>query len=127
MKPQYLQTFFQTPCKPQPLPLEFIIITACNPEGRNYPQPENDRYDAGLAAHLTQQALSFWRVNGGSKDFSHVEPGYAVETDFKNGLQLGRRFKQEAIFWVRQGKLFLVECATGAETPMGTFESRIID
>jgi Protein of unknown function (DUF3293) len=126
MNPQYLKTYFRIPQKPRTFPEEFVIVTAYNPEGKNYPVELNEQFDANLAAYLKERNLSSFRIMGGSKDFSHVEPGYVVETDFKAGLAIGTRFGQEAIFWIQQGKLLLVECATGAQTPMGEFEARII-
>ena len=126
MNPQYLKTYFRIPEKPAHFPGEFVIVTAYNPDGKNHPKELNEKFDAELDAFLRERKLAKFRILGGSKDFSHVEPSQGVQTDFKMGIEIGTRFRQEAIFWIQHGQLLLVECTTGAQTPMGDFAARIL-
>src|SRR5690348_4961826 len=118
MHQEYLNTLFRIPQEPPSWPAEFVIVTAFNPEGASKGAEQNHRFDSELTLHLQQTGLQFWRVNGGSPDFSHVEPGYAVETDLQTGLDIGKKFRQIAIFWIKEGNLILVDCASGRQTPM---------
>lgn len=126
MKSEFLNTYFRIPEKPLHLPKEFVIITAFNPRGVVHKSVENNEFDAALAAYLQEHALPHWRVIGGSHDFVHAEPGYGVETDLNQGIELGVLFRQEAVFYVRGDNLFLVDCSTHQQTFLGGFRPRII-
>jgi len=124
MSPEYLNAYFKiNEQQANELPSEFIIVTAFNPEGRDYSPKSNQKFDSDLGALIRKKALNAWRVIGGSRDFIHAEPGYAVQTNLKSGIEIGVKFHQEAIFWVTQNKLFLVDCDAHQAVPMGDWNS----
>jgi hypothetical protein len=40
----------------------------------------------------------------------HAEPGYAAALEFEEACKIGARFKQDAIFYVSSGTLFVSHC-----------------
>jgi hypothetical protein len=125
MNEEYLNTFFRITDGPSVWPADFVIVTAFNPDGVLTTADRNQSLDSNLAVHLQQLGLHFWRVTGGSPDFTHAEPGYAIETELKMGIDIGIQFRQVAVFWISRGDLFLVECFSRQQTPMGKWLSRI--
>lgn len=60
------------------------------------------------------------RITGVSADMKHREAGFAVWCcDLPGAVQLGREFAQNAIFWIEEGKLDVVSCATGTRQYVG--------
>lgn len=53
-------------------------------------------------------------VTGCSPDLVHREPGWAANIPLDEALRLGRLCRQDAIFWVSEGRLYLVSCAPDA-------------
>lgn len=127
MNPEYANTYFKIPDRrDDDLPSEFIIVTAFNPDGQNCAAELNQSHDSDLAALIQKKSLSSWRVIGGSRDFVHAEPGYAIEANLDAGIEIGVQFRQEAIFWINHGNLFLVDCSLRQKTAMGEWKLRII-
>lgn len=109
------------------LPVEFGVITACNPMGLTTDASVNDGLDRDLAQALRGQGIRHFRVTGGSRDMSHAEPGYGCVVDREGIVELGRQWNQEAVFWVREDHLFLVFCDRPEhEEPLGSFRERVI-
>lgn len=54
-------------------------------------------------------------VTGCSPDLVHREPGWAANITLSEALRLGRLYRQDAIFWVSGGALYLVD----ARAPQG--------
>lgn len=109
MNPAYQTTVFTCEGK---LPSSFVIITAYNPNGkRSSPLSRNRHQDATLKSVLVSRGLTPIRVTGMSPDEAHQEPGWAVALSDAEALELGRVFKQEAIYIVREGALYLTSCA----------------
>ncbi len=79
---------------------EFAVITACNPftaEERSSDAVETLR----LRKNLSRRGLKKHLVTGASVDGSHQEPGFAVwDLALEEALEIGREFRQDAIFWV---------------------------
>ena len=48
-------------------------------------------------------------VTGCSPDLVHQEPGWAANIPIDVALRLGRLYRQDAIFWVSGGMLYLVD------------------
>jgi hypothetical protein len=40
----------------------------------------------------------------------HAEPGYAAALEFEEACKIGARFKQDAIYYVSSGTLFVSHC-----------------
>jgi hypothetical protein len=56
----------------------------------------------------------------------HREPGFAVwGCDLPAALQLGREFAQNAIYWVKKGRLDVVSCSTGEREFVGLWSERL--
>ena len=109
MNPAYQSTVFAWEGE---LPSSFVVITAFNPNGkRSSPLSRNRHQDATLKSVLIGRGLSPLRVTGMSPDGVHQEPGWAVELSEAEALELGRVFKQEAIYIIREGALYLTSCA----------------
>lgn len=127
MNPEYLNTYFKIPHqRDQDLPGEFIIVTAFNPDGQNHSIESNQKFDADLAAQLQKKSLPSWRVIGGSHDFVHAEPSYAIETSLDAGIEIGIRFRQKAVFWINNGNLYLVDCSSHERILMGEWTMRVL-
>ena len=55
----------------------------------------------------------------------HAEPGWAVEMSFEAACDLGRRFKQDAIFWVSGNRVWVVKCGPDRQRrEIGPFADR---
>ena len=109
MNPAYQTTVFDWEGS---LPHTFVVITAYNPNGkRSSPESRNRHQDATLKSVLLGRGLSPVRVTGMSPDQVHQEPGWAVELSEHDALELGRVFKQEAIYIIRDGQIYLTSCA----------------
>ena len=127
MNAEYLNTYFKIPGhRAEDLPAEFAIVTAFNPEGKGQSIETNLALDSDLAAQIQKRSLQSWRVIGGSRDFAHTEPGYAIKVDLAVGIEIGVQFRQEAIFWIEGGNLHLVDCASHQQTLMGEWKLRLL-
>ena len=108
MNPAYVSAVFAWEGE---LPSSFVIITAYHQHGRISPDSRNKHQDATLKSVLSARGLNPVRVVGMSPDASHQEPSWAVRLEEPAALELGRVFKQEAIFIVREGALSVVKCS----------------
>jgi hypothetical protein len=123
----YEQARFKLDYPAADLPFEFGIVTACNPNGTTLDALVNEGLDRGLGLSLLGQRIPHFRVTGGSEDMSHSEPGYGCVADHEKIVELGRQWKQDAIFRVRGDSLFLVYCDRPQdEKPLGSFRERVI-
>ena len=123
MDPQQRDLFKQAVFRGEPLPADwptdFAIITACDPEGRAASPADNVAADALLEAELRAAGFRLHRITGGSADGVHLEPGWGVPIGLPGAVEFGRRYRPAAVFSVRAGQLVLVDCADGAEEPLG--------
>ena len=113
MKSGYFDAWFRCVTPGSAPPRVFGIVTPCNPFGRQLGIEENGKRLQLLEDHLRQRGLTYFRIEGGSRDGSHVEPGFGISgaplADLKH---LGARFEQDAIFWVQDDQVSLVSCAS---------------
>ena len=105
MNPLYATALFQTTTPPSDWPRAFAILTACNPRGQTEEMGRNAEHDGRLLVQLQTLRCWHWRVIGGSPDFQHAEPGFAVALPLDDALAIGRTFEQEAIFWIEKDEL----------------------
>jgi hypothetical protein len=103
---EYRQVRFRSPV--EDVPPEFRILTAHNPEGVVTPPEANEEADTHLRAELDRQGFEYFPVTGGSRDFSHAEPGYGIVCDRAEALLLARRFCQNGFFEVLGGRVYLI-------------------
>jgi hypothetical protein len=121
----YFNTRFRTEQPAVALPARFVVVTAYATTGERWTQAENTRADSALAQHLA--ALGVWhcRITGYDPATGHAEPGWAVEVTREAGLELGRAFRQDAIYWLDGEALWVVSCHGGDGAPVGVFADRL--
>lgn len=122
MNPAYQQVRFKAELPEGGLPVRFGIVTACNPDGRAATAVDNAAATEALRVELVGGAEVFFPVTGGSADFVHAEPGFGIALKSRaEAVALGRRWRQEAVFWVEGGKVELVPCGDGKTSIVGTW------
>lgn len=89
------------------LPIAFAIVTPCNPKGRRRTRAGNARRLAAAQRRLGALGLRWWPGDGGSPDWTHVEPGFAIATDRATAQRLARDWKQSAFWWVEGTRVWL--------------------
>ena len=126
MHTAYFETVFNVHGFSGPWPTEFAIITAYASTGETRSLDENENANLKLAAELS--LLSIWkqRVTGFSPTTGHAEPGWALELPFEIACDLGLKYRQDAIYYVTKGSLFVSYCDQRRETiPVAVFWERI--
>ena len=119
--PEYHETRF-APKEPPPSrwPKAFAVITACNPLGQGLDEEADKAATVCLRKAINRLGMKRHRITGVSADMKHREAGFAVwGCDLPAAIQLGREFAQNAIFWIEEGKLDVVSCATGTRQHVG--------
>ena len=125
LKAPYFEAYFKADLRGRALPPSFGVVTACNPFGKRSTSAVNRRRDAQLRAELDAMKLKRFRVTGGSKDGSHREPGWGVVTGSREMIRaLSALFKQDAYFWVRNGRVYLGSSTGGALKRAASWSSR---
>ncbi len=65
------------------------------------------------------------RLTGYDPETGHAEPGWAVEMGFEAACDLGLRFKQDAIFWVSENRVWVAKCGPDRQRKeIGPFDDR---
>jgi len=126
MNPGYHHVRFRAELPAAGLPAAFAVVTACNPDGRTVTDEENHQATEVLRSALTADGHFFFPVTGGSPDFAHREPGFGVL--FKSSEQAvswGRRYQQEAVFWVKEGSVQLVPCDGTDPVDLGSWQTLV--
>lgn len=123
MNPGYSNVRFRADLPKAGLPAAFGIVTACNPDGKSVSDSENKEATQALRGALEAEGHFFFPVTGGSPDFSHAEPGFGVLfTSRADSVVWGKRFHQEAVFWVDEGRVQLVPCDGAAPVDLGEWQ-----
>lgn len=112
MNPIYFKTHFR--CQSgddwSGRPGAFAIITAYPTTGQQWPQAEIDAADKALEQELRARAAWVRRLTGYDPDTNHAEPGWAAAIDFAAACEIGDRYKQDAIYFVDKGTLYVSYC-----------------
>ena len=125
MKEEYKQTWFR--CEQETLPQTFAIITAYNPGGIQQDHPTtNELQYRELTIRLESLGYSYFPLLAGSKDFSHVEPSFGVSIPQAQAIKLALEFNQDAIFWIENGAIYLVECQTHSSETIAPWADRLL-
>lgn len=120
MNPEYLHVRFRAEIPESVITTSFGVITACNPDGKNQTDADNQIATESLRRALQEQGLVHFPVIGGSPDFTHQEAGYGVMLgSADDAVAWGRKFQQEAIFWVEEDTVFLISCSDPQLLPVG--------
>ena len=114
LKDEYRQVHFR--CDQAVLPTSFFIVTAHNPDGTTVDAEANQRADEELRAEIRHLGYEAFGVTGGNADFTHAEPGWGFPCTREEALSLARRFRQDAVFEIREGQVILIS-ALESPTP----------
>lgn len=124
--PEYLDTLFVVSEPPASgWPRAFAVVTAANAfsAGSREGDAEADRM---LRDDLARMGVTCLRVTGVSPDWRHREHGWAAwPLPLERAVDLGRRHRQNAIFWVEDGTVVVVSCATDERREAGPWEARL--
>ena len=91
------------------LPDSFAIISAFATAGEWWTDEENEAADKNLFDSLSLMGHPL-RVFAYSTDTGHREPSWCIELSWNSACDIGLRFKQNAIYYVRDTRLFLSFC-----------------
>jgi len=128
LKAEYFDVWFHCPVVPEPLPDAFGILTPCNPFGRKIGAGENASRLEALQRLLDERGILHFPVDGGTRDRSHLEPGFGVVGIDQDAVRaLGVQFEQDAIFWVEGDRVTLLACNSSAARPAGKWSERCVD
>lgn len=125
MNPAYHDTVFET--FPTGDMSDFWVITAFNPDGKDAATEDNLAADTRLRAEIVEIGITPFRIIGMSRDESHAEPGWGFPCDETAAMEIGRRYRQEAVFHFNVGRIDLVDCKTGERQTLDDPTSRIRD
>jgi hypothetical protein len=123
--PAYFKTRFIVEQLPSTWPASFVIVTAYATTGEQWSDAQNERADEALRERLAPLGVWYARVTGHDATSGHAEPGWAFEADLATGVELGREFRQDAIYRVDGDSLRVVSCADGGVAAVGGFRERI--
>jgi len=121
----YFKVRFRGPWRDRSHPEEFAIITAYATTGENWSEERNEAADLELENELRETGSWMRRLTGYDPATGHAEPGWAVELGFEAACDLGRRFQQDAIFWVSGNQVCVAKCASDLQSAgLGLFSDR---
>lgn len=123
--PAYARTCFAVASVPDKWPDCFAIITAWATTGERWTADRNRMADERLRQLLLGRNLPHARITGASPDGQHAEPGWWVETDREDAVQIGRAFLQDAVYWVEADALSVHSCRDHRSAPVGPFAERV--
>jgi hypothetical protein len=107
-------------------PKRFAIITACNEEGHQDADDANQSRTAELQQALQKAGIGHFHAIGSSPDMGHHEHGFGCEIqNLVDALELGRQFKQVAVFWIENDVLELVYDESRHRYKLGSWSARI--
>ena len=91
------------------------VITAWNPYNIIRSSEENDRSNTELAVALAGRGARFARARGSANDGLHYEDSFITwNLTREDAIDIGREFRQEAVFELTADEFRLVHCGTGA-------------
>lgn len=110
MSPVYFDTHFKLGLPLQALPDSFAIITALATTGEVWSDQQNKAANESLRAELESAGVLLGPITGYSRVTNHAEPGFAASVGFEEACKLGAKYKQDAIYYVSGGTLFVSHC-----------------
>ena len=123
----YHETRFRLPHLVASWPAHFGLITGYATTGEIWPEERNQEANAALEKLLIASGCWMAPITGYSPTTGHAEPGWAFEMPFEQCCELGEQFLQDAIYYVKNGELFVSPCAAGQRhlAPVGDFAEKI--
>ena len=125
--PAYFTTRFRWEAdEPGSWPHQFVIISAHATTGERWTAEENQNAHEALYDQLSDRNLWIDFVTGYEPVTGHAEPSYAVVLPLEETRELGKSFRQDAIFYVRGDELFVTRCDAAAPLVLvGSFRERL--
>tara|TARA_Y100001960_G_scaffold141076_1_gene149312 strand:+ start:267 stop:659 length:393 start_codon:yes stop_codon:yes gene_type:complete len=117
---EYLDPYFrfEQPVKAN----KFAIVTAWNPASVWLPDEENRRNNQQLRQEIGHTYCVDVLV--GNESFSWAEASFAISVNIRRGIELGRKFGQNAIYYVNNDRLTLHSCLHEQESAIITTDWR---
>lgn len=110
MTPAYFDTRFKLGLPLSELPESFAIITAHATTGEVWTAEDNHAANEALREELDRSGQIIGTITGYSPITQHAEPGFAAVLEFEEACNIGVRFKQDALYYVSSGTLFVSHC-----------------
>lgn len=125
--PAYFETHFRPSSSVSAWPEEFAVITAYATTGETWSDAQNAAADRALEAELRETGRLPCRLTGFSPSTGHAEPGWAVELSWEAACEIGRRYRQDAVYFVRGDLLYVTCCDLNRRKliPVGAFRERV--
>lgn len=108
-------------------PTHFVIVTGWATTGEVWTAAENKLANLRLEAELAGSGRWLAPITGYSSETGHGEPGFAVVMTPDEGTALGRRYRQDAIYVVRDGSLWVRYCGDEQEDPVAEDWQELVD
>lgn len=125
MKQEYRETEFRMEKVPDEWPRQLAIISAFATTGETWTDAENAEADERLNEELRSRGLSPLRITGYSPRTGHAEESWAVEIDLDDACEIGRRFRQDSIYFIIGDTLYVTSCEDPELEIVGTFRERV--
>ena len=126
MHPAYSDTRFRCHVHPESWPEKFAILSAYATTGFTWSPERNASADRALEETLRQRGVWLHRLIGYSPDTQHAEPSWACNMELQEACTLGQEFAQDALYWVEQDQLFVLQChAPDRRVFVGGFAERL--
>jgi hypothetical protein len=126
MDPVYFETRFRTNQSVTDWPSEFVIISAFATTGECWAPVQNEDADRRLASELRMRGGWLVRIFGYSPTSLHTEPSWAVDLPLDNACNVGQRFLQDAIYYIKNDELSVTRCnEQRALVYIGSFRGRL--
>ena len=128
MNPEYLKTRFRTTENQVHFPEEFVIITAYPTTGETWDPSKIEEADQKLEEELKFRKTWIIRIEGYSPETGHAEQGWGTTMPIEDACEIGLRYRQDAIFHVKNDLLSVTYCDERRElVNIGSFEARLDD
>jgi len=122
----YSETRFRLTGELAERPNEFVILSAYATTGHTWLAQQNVIADRRLEAELRTRGGWLLRIEGYSPSTGHAEPSWATGMTLKEALEVGRRFEQDAIFYVRDDVVSVAFCdERRGVVIVGSFQDRL--
>ncbi|NTS78510.1 DUF3293 domain-containing protein [Catenovulum sp. SM1970] len=95
---------------------DFAVITAMNPKGQPVGSEENRKQMNDLAKVLHESEVHFFKTLVMSQSYDYAEQSHVCICNLTQAKKWGVLFEQNAIYYVRSGKLYLEPCLLNVQS-----------
>jgi hypothetical protein len=104
---------------------EFAIITAWNPHSIKGSKKENDQRNSDLQRDFNN--FNYCKMSVGDLKRAWLEESFAVEIPQILAIELGNKYDQNAIYYVRNNQLYLISCLkNNTLEKIGGFSQKVV-